>query len=154
MRSREKGFTLLELLVVVAIIAIIAGIAIVGYRMAMDRSRQKKTMNDMRMIATAWEARATDAHTYTVAGYTFPAQVAPADLLAALTPTYIRQFPVNDGWGNAFGFGAGTLPKDYAIRSPGRDGVLDGNNYAGGEFDDIDCDIVFAGGTFVQYPGK
>lgn len=152
-RGRTSGFTLLELLVVVAIIAIIAAIAVMSYLTAMDKGRQKKTMNDIRMIASAWEARAADAETYVVAGYSFPGTEVPFDAMsAALTPTYIRQMPIADGWGTPWNFGVGNQPKDYAIRSAGRNRQFESNTYTPGQVEDMDCDIVFAAGGFVQYP--
>lgn len=158
MKTREEGMTLLELLVVVAIIGIIATIAVINYLGAVTKARQKRTVADIRNIASAWEARATEAHTYAVAGFTFPATaLAYEDLNAALVPTYSRSFPRYDGWNRVLQFGAteGATEGDegsYAIRSAGRDGIFSETYSDDAITRDPDCDIVFADGQFVQYP--
>lgn len=153
-RHRSRGFTLLELLVVVAIVGIIAAIATVAYFSALDRSRQKRTMADIKSVAAAWETRAGEMRSYGVAGYTFPApNVTHENLYSALVPTYTRAVPRVDGWNRPLQFSSGPGPKDYAIRSYGRDGVAEGDEYTPGESVDLDCDIVFANGSFITYPG-
>ncbi|MDQ3282447.1 MAG: type II secretion system protein GspG [Acidobacteriota bacterium] len=151
-RERSRGFTLLELLVVVAIIAIIAAIATMAYLSAIERARQKRTVNDMRIIATAWEARASETSSYTAAGYAFPGtSVAYETLLTALTPTYTRKLPRTDAWGRPLEFAVGE-GKEYAIRSMGRDGKVEGGEYTPGETTEPDCDIIYANGAFVTFP--
>jgi general secretion pathway protein G len=157
MRSPKRGgFTLVELLVTVAIIAIVASIALISYLSAITRARQKRTMTDMRQIAQAWEARAADTRSYVVAGagYTYPATPYTfSTLRGVLEPTYIRGLPQFDGWGRPFQFAVDPDPEAriYAIRSAGRDGVWE-SEYAPGITEDPDCDIVYANGAFVTYP--
>lgn len=149
-RRHREGFTIIELLVVVAIIAVLAAIAIANYLNALQRARQKRTMADIRSIAQAWEQRAAETRSYTSAGYTFPAAMTYAEVSAMLVPQYMRKMPVYDAWGVPLEFGA--QGRAYAIRSAGRDGQFDGDAYESGSTTDPDCDIVYANGNFVQYP--
>ena len=149
-RDRRAGFTLIELLVVVAIIGIVAAIAIVNYLNSVERARQKRTMADIRSVAQAWEARATEMGSFAAAGFTFPTSVAYEDLVESLKPTYMQAIPERDGWGRKLEFGA--FGERYGVRSAGRDGVYEGTTYAEGMTESFDCDIVFSNGNFVRVP--
>jgi type II secretion system protein G len=64
MRFRNKAFTLIELLIVVAIIAILAAIAVPNFLEAQVRSKVSRAKNDMRSLANALEAYQVDTNHY------------------------------------------------------------------------------------------
>lgn len=161
MRRRERGFTLIELLVVVAIIGVLAAIAIPNMLVAIQRAKQKRTMANIKVITTAWEARAGDVSQYNAGGVSAGLlgasnPVTATDLALMLQPTYINSMPRNDGWGRAYNIFidkplGGNNAQKYVIVSAGQDGVFE-SNPAPGYITNFDCDIVFSNGSFVSYP--
>jgi prepilin-type N-terminal cleavage/methylation domain-containing protein len=53
LRSRRAGFTLVEIMIVVAIIALLAAIAVPGFLRARKRSQASRIINDLRLIDSA-----------------------------------------------------------------------------------------------------
>ncbi len=63
-KKDEKGFTLIELMIVIAIIGILAAIAIPQFNSYRKRSYNASAMSDLKNTATAQEAYFVDAQTY------------------------------------------------------------------------------------------
>jgi type IV pilus assembly protein PilA len=63
--KNQKGFTLIELMIVIAIIGILAAIAIPQFSAYRKRSYNAAAQSDLRNAATAQEAYYVDEETYT-----------------------------------------------------------------------------------------
>jgi general secretion pathway protein G len=141
------------LVVVIGIVGILAAIAIPNLLTAMQRSKQKRTMADLRSVATAVEAWSTDHRKY-------PEAADMNALAPQLSPTYIKTVPRLDGWGKEMRYecwssqGSGDCDA-YALWSGGKDGVFEHDKlseYEGGATTNFNDDIVFSNGSFVRYP--
>jgi prepilin-type N-terminal cleavage/methylation domain-containing protein len=74
----QKAFTLIELLIVVAIIAILAAIAVPNFLEAQVRAKVSRVKSDMRTVATALESYQVDYNAYPYDGYRTSGSNAPA----------------------------------------------------------------------------
>lgn len=146
----------------------LAWVIVPNYLQARNRSRQKQTMADIRSIATAWEARATDINSYSVgarhnsragASMKMPTErrVTAAELASALEPAYIRKLPRTDGWGTEFqfttaGYEIAGQAQTYTIRSLGSDGRADRIPNLSGSTTNFSDDVIYSNGSFTRYP--
>ena len=62
--KKRKGFTLIELMIVIAIIIILAAIAIPNYLRMTERARRSRVAGDFAAVATALEAYSVDWGAY------------------------------------------------------------------------------------------
>jgi type II secretion system protein G len=155
----KKGFTLIELLIVVAIIGIIVAIAIPNLLSAVQRGRQKRTMADIKTIATTWETYYVDYSYYfhtggctaNTGGTAVSTSITSGTLNTVLTPTYIAKLPVNDGWNNPMQFfrDNNSAAQEYRIQSLGKDNS--GDTYCG-MTTAFSNDIVLSDGQFIEWP--
>jgi type II secretion system protein G len=168
LRIRQKGFTLIEVLIVVAVIGIIVAMLIPNLLDAMQKAKQKRTMADIRITGMAMFSWVTDQAAAAAAGQsttsvsmaTYGTQIAVSDLSTVLISQYIQAIPVLDGWQSPYQYYLNvTNPhatQVMAIRSLGRDKTADTDTYSVTGFDptDYDRDIVWADGYMVRWPAK
>ncbi len=78
MKTTLRAFTLIELLIVVAIIAILAAIAVPNFLEAQTRAKVSRVRADVRTVATAMETYKIDNNKYPpMAEYPFPSLTGP-----------------------------------------------------------------------------
>ena len=139
-RQEECGFSLIELLIVVAIIGIIASIGIPMLMDAIDRAKQRRTMGDMHSIVTANGTYKVDTQNYAVA------------LPDLVGNEYLQVLVVNDGWGNPFVYVAGGGGANYTLTSQGRDGAAGPAPPNPWVNDPFEPDLIVVDGMFTQFP--
>jgi type IV pilus assembly protein PilA len=97
----SRGFTLIELMIVVIIVGILATLAVVGYRKLMNSSHVSEATNMVQSIRVAQEAYHAETQQYLSASTGFPTGDGPAGNIfypiASGTPTY----ELLTAWGGA-----------------------------------------------------
>ncbi len=119
LRKRSKGFTLIELMIVVAIIAILAAIAIPQYRKFQLKAKTAEAKNNLGAIRSCEEAWAAEHDEYITAGY-YPGNASASRQTWNTADTGANPF-------NSLGFKpAGDVYYDYGIASGDQTGSLSG----------------------------
>ena len=108
---RIQGFTLIELMIVIAIIAILAGIMIPNSVKSRDEARLTATKENLKNIGTALEMYAADN-----AGY-YPTE------LKKLTPDYLKTVPTCPWGGRRYDYQFSVNPNKWGIYA------IRGNDY-------------------------
>lgn len=167
-QGAPQGFSLIELLIVVAIIGLIAAMLIPNLLDAMQKAKQKRTMADIRIVGTAMFSWFTDQVGAAAAGVgntsidltSYGSRRGAGDLYTILVPAYIQDIPPKDGWKNPYDYYLNTTDLQgrhvLAIRSKGADFASAGEQYNVSSFEPTDYaqDIVWADGFMVQWPQK
>jgi prepilin-type N-terminal cleavage/methylation domain-containing protein len=104
--KRRGGFTLVEIMIVVAIIALLAAIAVPGFLRARKRAQASRVLNDLRLIDSAVDQYAIETNKTTAAS------VAVTDWTNYLKKNTVLWTTGADLFGNTYGAQTvDTLPK-------------------------------------------
>lgn len=133
--GKARGFTLVELMVVIVIIGLLATVVMINVMPSQDRAMAEKTRADISVLEQALETYRLDNLAYPSTGQGLEALLqAPAGLARPeryRRGGYIRRLP-DDPWGNP-----------YQYRAPGRQGAFEVYSFGadgaeGGEGDNAD----------------
>jgi general secretion pathway protein G len=117
MHKGQKGFTLVELLIVIIILAVLTGVSIPIYRLINARAKESATENEMANIAKALEIHNVDLQSYPlVADY--------PDILE--DNDYMENVPLLDKWDNAYLYTSDG--SSYSLESYGINSINGGND--------------------------
>ena len=126
-RSRQSGFTLIELMVVMSIIVILAGVGLTLYGNSVTRAKEAVLKEDLYRIRDAIDQYYADKNKY------------PATLESLVSDKYLRAVPVDpftqsaDTWQSVLSepeAGTPTDPGVFDIKSGSDQVAIDGTNYA------------------------
>ncbi len=178
MLKKAKGFTLVELLIVVAIVGILSAIVVPNAIVAIQKAKQKETMKQIVHLATAIADYVTTVGYAPDSGNQSGPLQAESNFVSDISPMFLRVCPINDAWGHPFRVYTGTavvsvygIPAediagdDFLIVSLGRDGEDGGDesftynitNPAAGRYRinsiaDFDNDLVNLNGSWLHAP--
>jgi general secretion pathway protein G len=116
MRQKTRGFTLIEVMVVVVILSILAAIIVPKVMDRPDTARLVKAQSDIRALESA-------LNLYKLDNFNYPST---DEGLEALVPKYIARLS-NDPWGKPYLYLSPGLHGDMDVYTLGADGLQGGS---------------------------
>src|SRR5438067_10592116 len=119
---KSKGFTLLELLVVIVIIGLLAGYVAPRYFGQVGKSEVQVARAQLDSLEKALDQFRLDKRHYPTAEQGLDALVNKPAGEAAWASPYLKKALPNDPWGHAYGYRVPCSRNEYDLYSLGRDG--------------------------------
>ncbi len=115
--EKQKGFTIVELLIVIVVIAILAAITIVAFNGIQERARYSAMQQDLKTLNNAINMYYTDNNQYPSSGSTGGNVIGASPNIPGLVPTYINSIPTipNDGKGGYYAYIYSANGADYKL---------------------------------------
>jgi len=143
----QRGFSLVELMIVIAVIALIIAIIIPNLLDARERARQRATVAEMHTWANALAEYFTDKDVY-------PDSSQPMSVVySQLVPHAVEALHLQDAWhfDYIYDCDSSTGFSSYTLRSTGKNGVPSPGITPDTWFQ-FDLDIILVDGIFVNAP--
>ena len=99
---KEKGFTLVELMIVIIILAILTGIAIPSYMVLRNRARTAAAQSELKNVGTAIEMYNVDFDAYPATTYAALVTALEGGFDGTGTDPYMSPVPEEDPWGDDY----------------------------------------------------
>lgn len=143
-QQRSAGFTLVELLIVVAIIGILSAISVVNLQNSLDKAKQRKTMTNMHAVAAAVESYSADLSMLPTNGLTAD------ELRQVLSNNLYKTVDTQDGWGYDMLYT--TDGAQFTIESYGKDALDGPADITRATKDEFANDLLIGDGVFRNSP--
>jgi general secretion pathway protein G len=132
MRNSQRGFTLIEIMVVVVILSVLGALVVPQIIDKVDVAKVKRAQSDIRAIQTALDLYRLDNFKYPTTEQGLQALVKqPVDptITNYNANGYLKSMP-KDPWGNVYIYASpGADGREYEITTYGRDGKPGGDGY-------------------------
>jgi general secretion pathway protein G len=125
--SRNKGFTLLELLVVIVIIGLLAGYVAPRYFGQVGKSEVQVAKAQIESIEKALDQFRLDTRNYPTAEQGLDALMAKPSNANGWAGPYLKKAVPNDPWGRPYVYRTPGAKGDFDLYSLGKDGKPGGN---------------------------
>jgi general secretion pathway protein G len=142
--STSRGFSLIELLIVVAVIGLVSAIAVPNLMNSIQRGRQARTVGDARTISNALGMYQTDFMSYPIAS-----SLVTFGTISNCLLIYKGNLNDQDGWKKPYMYISDG--DQYTLVSYGMNGVED-LPWTQGRTNTFEADIVVQDGALIQWP--